>query len=58
MTKREIEETLEKQLRLLSERSMVCPWIDDLALLTDEMVKVANLLITSRQKSCQMDSSQ
>lgn len=47
MERQKIKETLEKQLQLLSERSENCIEDRDLAALTNEMVTIASLLLTS-----------
>lgn len=48
MSRDEVRETLEKQLQLLSERSQNCPLEYDLAVLTDEMVKISEVLLSSQ----------
>ena len=47
ITNSAIRETLEKQLQLLSERSKNCVTDHELAELTDEMLRVAEVLLSS-----------
>lgn len=51
MTGREVRETLEKQLQLLSERSKACVTNRELAELTTEMLKIAEFLLTDGPKA-------
>lgn len=47
MSNQEIRKLLEKQLQLLSEQSTQCSDTRELAALTSEMVKAAELLLSS-----------
>lgn len=47
MSKTDVKEILEKQLQLLSEQSNRCVQESELAALTSEMVRVAELLLSS-----------
>ena len=51
MNKAEIRATLEKQMQLLSERSEKCVSEHELAGLTNEMIKLAALLLSSGRTS-------
>lgn len=46
MNEQQIRETLEKQLQLLSERSRECVQEQNLAVLTCEMVRIAEVLVS------------